>query len=224
MMAAFCRAAFVCQLGVMRMIKRAKTALLGLVGAILIASGVQAAPITFSVNSTSLQYTSGCTVAPCNATLSGVNIPGSFTLADGATTTNQPAFSFVALQNPQSPRGESGETLNLEARVILDVGGDLLTFVAFGKVEGWGINAAQNNPNVTGNPTLSWTSFVFPANSPLRVIFDTALNVVQGTGGEVRSAIRITNTSVVPLPGGVILLLTGLIGLVGLSWRRRATV
>lgn len=200
------------------------SALLGLCAGVMIAFGAQAAPVTFSVNNTNLVYTAECTVPVCNATLSGLSIPGSFTLDTGETTGPLQAFSYVALQNATNPRGESNETLNIRATIILDVAGTLYTYIADGLVSGWGINASVGNPNITGSPTLSWTSFILPENSPLAVIFDTALNVVQGTGDEVRSTVRIgLATSVVPLPGGVLLLLTGLLALVGLSRRRRAT-
>lgn len=211
------------------MFKQAKTALLGLVGALLLASGAQAAPITYSVESVSLVYSYptgalGCTDGYCNATLAALGVAGQQSVDTNEVDTFD-VFRYVARLNESNPRGENDETLNVTASVALKVLGLTYTFIADGIVSKWMVNAAQDNPNVTGNPklSLSWTPRTPPVGSPLAVIFNAPITVVQGNEDRVGSTFSVRQaTSVVPLPGGVILLLTGLLGLVGLSRKRRA--
>ena len=198
------------------MFGRLKSALLGLAAAMLFAVGAQAAPVNFTVNDTSLEYSAPCDDGYCNALLVPLPVLGSRT-ADTGVSPVLTTFTYTSLPRLLRPRGEDGETLNIEASIILDVAGTLYTYIAQGAITGWAFG--PGNLNVSGNPVLSWTSFINPANSPLNVVFNTALIGVPGFGPTVTSTVTV---SVVPLPAGVLLLLTGLLGLFGLSRRRRA--
>ena len=193
-----------------------KSALLGLAAAMLFAVGAQAAPVNFTVNSTSLGYSAPCDDGYCNALLVPLPVFGTQT-ADTGVSPVLTTFSYTSLLRLRPPFGESGETLNIEASIILNVAGTLYTYIAQGAIADWAFG--PGNLNVSGNPVLSWTSFSNPANSPLNVVFNTDLIGVPGFGPTVTSSVTV---SVVPLPAGVLLLLTGLLSLFGLSRRRRA--
>lgn len=197
----------------MRILKSAIAALyLGLV-----ASTAQAAPVTFTVESASASLSGSCTDGFCNVSPAGLSVPGSFTVDTGISQTFN-AFSFTSLLSDVNKQNGPNELFNFTVSLALRVGGTVYTYLAAGFVDPWTVSG---NGNIANQPVITWTSFTPDVASPFSVLFNPALTVVQGNGKVVTSSVTVgLKASVVPLPAGLVLLLTALLGLVGLSRRR----
>lgn len=196
-----------------------KSAFCGVSLALALAVGAQAAPISYTVSGLNASIVGTCTDGFCNADLDELSVSGVQSVDTGETDVFN-VFTYDSRVSQREGRNTPNETINIALRVILTVGGTAYTYISNGFISNWTV--AVGNGNITSNPFITWTSQVIPAGSPLAVVFGTALTRVQGNGEQVRSAFSVTQASVVPLPGGVVLLLTGLLGLFGLSRRRRA--
>lgn len=88
-------------------------------------------------------------------------------------------------------------------------------------VTGWKPTGNGNGDgNVAKSTAISWINPDFDAGSPIQVGF-TTLSPFQGTSIPVYFTVAALAPSVVPLPAGVLLLGTALLGLFGLSRRRK---
>ena len=187
----------------------------GIIAAGLWGGAVQAAPVSFSVANAVASVTAPCPDGTCN--MNGAAIVGALgvseTLQEGQSVSFD-VFEWTALDQPVI---DSAEDIAVEAFVTLLIGGGNVVFSAMGVMRGWSLSEA-------GRPqggSLTWTPVDVPEGSPLEVVFDAFVVPAGVEDGFVRSGITVKAVpSVVPLPGGIVLLVTALLGVFGLSRRR----
>lgn len=199
------------------MFARITAFLSGAIAALAIGSAAQAAPVNYTVTAVATSISAPCSDGFCNALVSGYS-PALSTAGsvDVGVTNTFAAFQYDGRVRPSNGSGEEGETLNITASIILEVLETSYTFIANGVINNWSI--ADTTGVILGG-VLQWNSFVIPPGSPLTVLFNTELLAVDGNAARVLSSVTI-GASVVPLPGGILLLLTALLGVFGLSRRR----
>lgn len=189
--------------------------LAGIVAAGLLGGDVQAAPVSFSVANAGASVTGNCLDGTCNMNVAALvgTLGASDTLQEGQSV----GFELLEWTALAQPIVESAEDIAVEAFVTLAIGGGNYFFSAIGVMSGWTLSES-------GQPrggSLTWTPVSIPEGSPLEVIFDAFAVPAGVENGFVRSGITVTALpSVVPLPGGMVLLVTALLGVFGLSRRR----
>jgi|GEM_PF-6712605 len=197
------------------MFEKIKTLLGGMAAACVIATALQAAPVTFEVTAVSASVSGICTDGTCNMNGAGmVGALGRTETVDEEVFDGFNSFEWTALP---APIVDASENIAVTASITLLVSGISYFYEATGIMNGWSVSPAGI---VTGG-TLDWLSIAIPAGSPLNVAFNEIFVPGGWPNGFIRSGVTINALpSVVPLPGGAVLLLTALVGFFGLSRRR----
>lgn len=146
--------------------------------------------------------------------------PNSLPLDLVATSSNQIEDLFLFTG---SGRDNSEDTFSLTATLVIDIIGDLLgpiTYTFLGTVSNWAI--AGNSGNVNSG-AIDWGNPVPNPNSEILNLSLSDINLfssAQPDGVVTSLTYRARDISVVPLPGGILLLGSALLGIFGLSRRR----
>ena len=187
----------------------------GILATGLLAGAAQAATVSFSVTNVGAFSIAECSDGTCN--MNGAGMVGTFGLSDTleeGESVGFEAFEWTALTQPV---GDAAEDIPVTAFLTLAVGGGNLFFEAMGVMRGWSLSPS----GTPAGGSLVWSPVSIPEGSPLRVVFDDFVVPAGVETAFVRSGITVTAVpSVVPLPGGIVLLVTALLGVFGLSHRR----
>lgn len=197
------------------MLEKIKASLGGIAAACLFSAAVQAAPVSFQVTAVSASVAGVCADGICNMNGAGiVGAIGRTGTVDEEEFSGFNAFEWTAL--PQ-PIVDASESIGVEASISLLVSGITYVYSATGIMNGWSVSPAGI---VTGG-TLDWLTITIPEGSPLNVAFNEIFVPTGWASSFIRSGVTINALpSVIPLPGGAVLLLTALLGFLGLSRRR----
>lgn len=192
------------------------------VASVLLAVSANAAPVLFNASAPSIGAVTCVPSAPDGGGAANCNY--SFTdesvaFADSADVT--PKFYTLFNIKPNGNDQGGPDSFSFLTTLQITANSIVYNFSALASVINWNpANASASGLN--GSAALTWSQVSTPANAPLIVSF-----LSSGPFGAANSGLsaRITieaaqAVSVVPLPAGVLLLGTALLGLLGLSRRR----
>jgi hypothetical protein len=153
-------------------------------------------------------------------------VPGVGSPATDVTAVTVSLFTLRPIGNDQNDPfvAANGDKFTFTTLVRILVGVSVYDFSALATVTNWSTRNASNT-GLNGEAKLVWDPLIVPIDAPIRVSFLTAgpFNAANdGLPAEI--SVRAVAPSVVPLPAGVLLLGTALLGLLGLSRRRTPTL
>lgn len=192
-----------------------RSALLGAIACLCLSGGAEAAVINFSVRDIDAEITSYTGDGYRNVELDNAQYNRGNRGVDFGSPETLNALAF----EPRGPRDSQGDSFGILASIVLRIAGVNYTYIAEGLMTNWTVD--DRGRYVTG--VLTWLlQPKTPANNPLSVIFNSGL-VRDRESGDMISTVTISRLapSVVPLPAGVVMLLTALLGLAGLTRRRK---
>lgn len=184
---------------------------------LFLAGGAQAATVNFTIDSVGLG-TETCNPVGrndnnCNFSIGSQLGVTSSTITTPATQTFR-LFNIVANGNDQGP----ADSFSFMTTVEILVGIARYEFSSLASIVNW--NPESTN-NLNAGARLTWGPVTSTFGAPLIVTFLNASPFRPQGPDYIGADIRIEAVSVVPLPGGVLLLLSAIAGLFGLSRRRR---
>lgn len=185
---------------------------------LFLAQASQAATVNFTIDSVGLG-TETCNPVPGNDNSCNFGIADQLGVTASSVTT--PASQTFRLFNIVASGNDQGDpdSFSFTTTVEILVGLVSYEFTALASIVNWG--PSQGN-NLNPGASLTWGPVLATAGAPLLVNFLSGGPFDPETGPDYIGAdIRIEAVSVVPLPGGVLLLLSAIAGLFGLSRRRR---
>ncbi|MEZ5754189.1 MAG: hypothetical protein R3D90_05265 [Paracoccaceae bacterium] len=179
--------------------------------------GAQAATVNFTIDSVGLG-TETCNPVGRNDTNCNFSIGSQLGVTSSTITT--PATQTFRLFNIVANGDDQGlaDSFSFMTTVEILVGVARYEFSALANIVNW--NPESTN-NLNSGARLTWGPVTSTLGAPLIVTFLPGLPFRPLGPDYIRADIRIEAVSVVPLPGGVLLLLSAIAGLFGLSRRRR---
>lgn len=160
--------------------------------------------------------------ATCNASVVNAAASPAFSGVSIFPAVSAPIRIFDLLTVGKDTGGDDAFSFRLTVGVLIN-SVDTFFYRMTANVSGWKPTGNGSNPNgnVAANSTqITFTDPDFDAGSPIQVGFVT-LSPFQGTSIPLYFTVAALEPAVVPLPAGVLLLGTALLGLFGLSRRRK---